>query len=89
MKAVKPYFSFFFIGNLVLYICSSPIALCLLYLWGVLIIGLASPIVEADAADHYIFKESYFLTYSVIVSKWGKALLSTYIIASKKVNFRT
>ena len=40
---------------LVLYICSSPIALCLLYLWGVLTIGLASPIVKADAADHYIF----------------------------------
>ena len=34
-------------------------------------------------------KKSCFLMHSMIVSKWGKALLSTYIIVSKIVDFRT
>lgn len=46
-------------------------------------------IVHKEKNPSFFFKESCFLTYSMIVSKWGKVLLSTYIVASKKVNFRT
>lgn len=37
-------------------------------------------IVHKENPPYFFFKESCFLTYSMIVSKWGKALLSTYIV---------
>lgn len=46
-------------------------------------------IVHKENPPSFFFKESCFLTYSMIVSKWGKALLSAYIRVLKIVNFRT
>ena len=41
-------------------------------------------IVRKENPPSFFFKESYFLTYSMIINKEGKALLSTYIIVSKQ-----
>ena len=41
-------------------------------------------IVRKENPPSFFFKESCFLTYSMIINKEGKALLSTYIIVSKQ-----
>ena len=41
-------------------------------------------IAHKEKPHFFLFKESYFLTYSMIINKEGKALLSTYIIVSKQ-----
>lgn len=41
-------------------------------------------IVHKEKTPSFFFGEFYFLTYSMIINKEGKALLSTYIIVSKQ-----
>ena len=68
----------------------SPIAIELLLHHSIIVFGKDCVlIVHKEKPPFFLFKESCFLTYSMIVSKWGKALLSAYIIVSKIVNSRT
>ena len=68
----------------------SPIAIEFLLHHSIIVLGKDCVLIVHKEKPHFfLFKESCFLTYSMIVSKWGKALLSAYIRVSKIVNSRT